>query len=104
MCVSVDDPEKDHTEIIQKFMKQLCRRDDEDNRGLNHDPNRANNIFPVEQIQSAALNPYELERVILSLRRYILENRDNEPLEFLDNETNVRLTNAGRARCDEYGL
>jgi hypothetical protein len=38
------------------------------------------------------------------LREDILENRDNEPREFLDNEQNVRLTDAGRARCHEYGL
>jgi hypothetical protein len=32
------------------------------------------------------------------------ENRDNEPLEFLDNEVKVQLTNVGRAYCHEYGI
>ena len=32
------------------------------------------------------------------------ENRENEPLEFLDNEVNVQLTSVGRAHCHEYGI
>jgi hypothetical protein len=100
--VSID--EKDDRIIIQKFMKELCRRDDEDNRGINIDRNRQRNVFPTQQIQQAVLRAFELERVILALRGHLQENRDNEPLDFLDNERNVTLTNAGRARCDEYGL
>ena len=62
---SIDDPGRDDTIIVQKFMEELCRRDNEDNRG---------------------------------------ENRDNEPLEFLDSGVNVQLTNIGRAHCNEYGI
>jgi len=42
------------------------------------------------------LGAYNLETVVRALRGHILENRDNELLEFLDNERNVS------ARCDEY--
>ena len=67
-------------------MAELCRRDDEDNRGMNIDPNRIRNVFPVEVIRLGVLEAYTLQRVILDLRGHILENRDNEPLEFLDNK------------------
>jgi len=50
------------------------------------------------------LGAFEIEYVKDILRGYILENIDNEPLEFLDNGLNVRLNNAGRARCNQYGL
>jgi len=63
-------------------MAELCRRDDEDNRGVNIDPTRIRNVFPVEQVRLAVLGAYGLETVILALRGHILENRDNEPLEF----------------------
>jgi hypothetical protein len=62
------------------------------------------NVFSVEGIRQKVLVAFEIETVRRSLRGHRLENRDNEPLEFLDNEENVRLTNAGRARCDEYIL
>lgn len=67
--ISIDDPEKDDRIIIQKFMQELCRRDDEDNRGINIDRNRQRNVFPTQQIQQAVLRKFELERVILALRR-----------------------------------
>jgi hypothetical protein len=35
--VSIDDSEKDDRIIIHNFMKELCRRHDEDNRGINTD-------------------------------------------------------------------
>ncbi|MGA9151344.1 MAG: hypothetical protein WBZ36_12265 [Candidatus Nitrosopolaris sp.] len=98
-----DDPETEYRVIIQKFMKELCKRDDEDNRGR-RDPDRPPNVFPTKQIQEEGLGAFSLEHVIFNLRRHLQENRDNEPFDFLDNEVNVRLTNAGRARCDEYGL
>jgi hypothetical protein len=46
----------------------------------------------------------DLEYIKQFLREHRLENRDDEPFDFLDNEENVRLTKAGRARCHEYGL
>jgi hypothetical protein len=104
MNVSIDDPEKDDNIIIQTFMKELCRRDDEDNRGMNTDQDRPRNVFSTQLIQQEVLGASSLDRVVLALRRHRLENRDNEPFEFLDDEKNVTLTNAGRARCDEYGL
>jgi len=58
----------------------------------------------LRQIQEEVLGAVSLERVILALRGHLQENRDNEPFEFLDGESNVTLTNAGRAHCDEYGL
>jgi hypothetical protein len=53
--ISIDDPEKDDRIIIQKFMQELCRRDDEDNRGINIDRNRQRNVFQTQQIQQAVL-------------------------------------------------
>jgi hypothetical protein len=85
-------------------MGELCRRDDEDNRGVNRDPNRHPNVFPVEAIRQAVLGAYGLQDVILALRGHRLENRDNEPFNFLNLEVNVQLTDAGRARCREYGI
>jgi hypothetical protein len=100
---SIDDPGRDDTIIVQNFMEELCRRDNEDNRAENRDPNRLN-IFTVEEIWLAVLRAFSLERVRVALRGYIKENIDNEPLEFLDNEVNVQLTNVGRAHCHEYGI
>ena len=51
MEFSIDDPEKDKKIIIHNFMKELCRRDDEDNRGLSNDNNRMRNVFSVEEIR-----------------------------------------------------
>jgi hypothetical protein len=53
--ISIDDPEKDDRIIIQKFMQELCRRDDEDNRGINIDRNRQRNVFQTQQIQQVVL-------------------------------------------------
>ena len=101
---SIDDPRRDDTLIVQNFMEELCRRDNEDNRGENRDPNRRLNIFTVEEIWLAVLRAFSLERVRVALRGHIQENRDNEPLEFLDNEVNVQMTSVGRAHCHEYGI
>ncbi|MFL6315725.1 MAG: hypothetical protein ACJ705_02090 [Nitrososphaeraceae archaeon] len=97
MTISTDNPERDKKIIIENFMEELCRRDDEDNKG---DPI----VFPVEEIRQIHLRTFEIEYVKGVLREYILENSDNEPIEFLDNELNIRLTDAGRARCHKYGL
>ena len=100
---SIDDPRRDDTLIVQNFMEELCRRDNEDNRGENRDPNR-HDIFTVEEIWLAVLRAFSLERVRVALRGHMQENRENEPLEFLDNEVNVQLTSVGRAHCNEYGI
>jgi hypothetical protein len=66
---------------------------------------RGQNIFSVEEIQQQVLGGFQdIEYVRRCLRGHRLKNRDNEPFEFLDNEQNVRLTDAGRVRYDEYGL
>jgi hypothetical protein len=85
-------------------MEELCSRDNEDNKGLSIDRRGDPIVFSVEEIRQKYLYTLEIEYVKKVLREYILENSDNEPLEFLDNERNVRLTDAGRARCNEYGL
>jgi hypothetical protein len=103
MNISIDDPEKDKRIIIHNFMRELCRRDDEDNRGLT-DRDRVLNVYSVEEIRQRDLAAFDIEYVRRFLREYRLENRDNEPLEFLDNEQSVRLTNTGRARCHEYDI
>ena len=97
---SIDDPRRDDTLIVQNFMEELCRRD---NENKNRDPNRIN-IFTVEEIWLAVLRAFSLERVRVALRGHMQENRENEPLEFLDNEVNVQLTSVGRAHCNEYGI
>jgi hypothetical protein len=104
MTSDIFDPEREDTIIVQNFMEELCRRDNEDNRGENRDPNRPLKIFTVEEIWLAVLRTFSLERVKVALRRHMQENRDNEPIEFLDNEMNVQLTNVGRAHCHEYGI
>ena len=101
MNISIDDPDKDKRIIIQNFMKELCRRDDEDNKGLAAS-NRILNVYSVEGIRQQVLGAFEAEYVKEVLREYLLENRDNEPFDFLDGEQRVRLTNVGRASCDEY--
>lgn len=106
MTSSVYDPGREDTIIVENFMEELCRRDNEDNRGENRDPNRPLKIFTVEEIwlAVAVLRTFSLQRVRVALRGHMQENRDNEPLEFLDNEVNVQLTNVGRAHCHEYGI
>jgi hypothetical protein len=46
--VSIDDSEKDDRIIIHSFMKELCRRDDEDKCGINTDQiskGRKNHVY-----------------------------------------------------------
>lgn len=104
MTISTDNPELDKKIIIENFMEELCRRDDENNKGLSIDSRGDPIVFPVEEIRQKHLRTFEIEYVKKVLGEYILENSGNEPLEFLDNEQNIRLTDIGRARCNEYGL
>ena len=60
----------------------------EANRNPNLEDGNAN-VFSVEEIRQHVLNGFPLEIVLPVLRGHILENRDNEPLELLDNETNI---------------
>jgi hypothetical protein len=83
--------------IIPRFIEELYRRDSEDNRVNKITDGRERNIFSIGEIRNTVLNVYGLEDVKLALRGYILENRDKEPIELLNNEANVRLTDAGRA-------
>jgi hypothetical protein len=101
--VSIDDPESDYRIIIDSFMKELCTRDDEHNRGVNIQPNLPSNVFNLEAIRQRVLKAYSIEYILQFLRRHMAETRPSEPFELLDNETNVKLTNTGRAHCDEYG-
>ena len=104
MTHNADNPELDKKMIIENFMEELCRRDDENNKGLNIDSRGDPIVFPVEEIRQKHLRTFEIEYVKKVLRENVLENVDNEPLEFLDNEQNIRLTDVGRVRCHEYGL
>ena len=85
-------------------MEELCRRDDENNKGLSIDSRGDPIVFPVEEIRQKHLRIFEIEYVKKVLREYILEKSGNEPLEFLDNEQNIRLTDVGRTRCHEYRI
>ncbi len=104
MTISTDNPELDKKIIIENFMEELCRRDDENNKGPSIDSRGDPIVFPIEEIRQKHLRTFEIEYVKKVLREYILENSGNEPLEFLDNEQNIRLTDVGRARCHEYSL
>jgi hypothetical protein len=65
---------------------------------------RRGNDATVEEIRHRGLRAYSLEYIIPFLREHRLENRGSEPFEFLDGEQRVRLTDAGRNRCGQYGL
>jgi hypothetical protein len=101
---SINDRSAEEKIIIQQFMKELCRRDDEANRDMNPDPNIPHNKFSVRQIQEKVLNAYSLDKVVHVLKGY--EMQDDPYIELLDPERSkkIRLTNAGRARCREFGL
>jgi hypothetical protein len=102
--VSIGDPESDYRIIIDSFMKELCTRDDEHNRGVNIHQNLPRNVFNLEAIRQRVLKAYSIEYILQFLRRHLAETKPNEPFELLENETHVKLTNAGRVHCDEYGL
>ena len=89
MNVDIDTPNDDKRIIINSFMQELCRLDSD---------------ATVEEIRHRVLRAYSLEYIIPFLREHRLENRGSEPFEFLDGEQRVRLTDAGRNRCGQYGL
>jgi hypothetical protein len=65
---SIDDPALDDHIIFQNFMKELCRRDDEEaNRNPNLEDGNAN-LFSVEEIRQHVLNGFALEIVLPVLR------------------------------------
>lgn len=99
MNVDKDSPNNDKRIIINSFMQELCRLDNEANTGHRHE-----NEATVEEIRHRVLRAYSLEYIIPFLREHRLENRGGEPFEFLDGEQRVRLTDAGRNRCGQYRL
>jgi hypothetical protein len=98
MNVNTDAPNEDKRIIINSFMQELCRLDNDANTGQRH-----GNDATVEEIRHRVLRAYSLEYIIPFLREYRLENSGSEPFEFLDGEQRVRLTDAGRNRCGQYG-
>ncbi len=102
--MSIDDAQKADRLIVQIFMKELCRRDDEDNHIADSEPNRRPNVFPIEEIRKAVLGEYSLDIIKSALRGHMLENIGNAPLELLDGDANVLLTDVGRGRCHEYSI
>ena len=92
MNVDIDAPNDDKRIIINSFMQELCRLDNDANTVDRH-----GNEATVEEIRHRVLRAYSLEYVIPFLREYRLENRGSEP-------QRVRLTDAGRNRCGQYGL
>lgn len=102
--MNVDDPQKVDRLIVHTFMKELCRRDDGGKQIADSEPNRSSNVFPIEEIQKAVLGEYSLDIVKGALRGYMLENIGNSPLELLDGDANVLLTDVGRGRCHEYSV
>jgi hypothetical protein len=53
-------------------MRELCRRDDEDNRCL-ADRNRVLNVYSVEEVRQRDLSAFDIEYVRRFLREHILE-------------------------------
>ena len=68
------------------------------------EPNRRPNVFPIEEIRKAVLGEYSIVIVKGALRGHMLENIGNAPLELLDGDANVLLTDVGRGRCHEYSV
>jgi hypothetical protein len=99
MNVDTDAPNEDKRIIIYSFMQELCRLDKDANTGHRH-----GNDASVEEIRHRVLRAYSLEYIIPFLREQRLENKNSEPFEFLDGEQRVKLTEAGRNRCGQYGL
>ncbi|HEY7573429.1 MAG TPA: hypothetical protein VH796_18875 [Nitrososphaeraceae archaeon] len=99
MNVNTDASNDDKRIIISSFMQELCRLDSDANTVHEH-----GNDVTVEEIRHRVLRAYSLEYIIPFLREHRLENRGSEPFEFLDGEQRIRLTDAGRNRCDQYGL
>jgi hypothetical protein len=102
--MSIDAPQNIDRLIIQTFMKELCRRDNEDKHIDDSEPNRRPNVFPIEEIRKAVLGEYSIVIVKGTLRGHMLENIGNAPLELLDGDANVLLTDVGRGRCHEYSV
>jgi hypothetical protein len=100
--MGVDEPRNERL-IVQTFMKELCKRDSQDNRSTNTEMSRSSNVYSIEEIRQAVLSEYSIDIVRSVLRGYMFENIGNDPLELLDGDANVRLAEVGRARCHEYG-
>jgi hypothetical protein len=82
--VSIAGDEVDRRKFIQQFMRELCRRDDEVNRGQGN-----SNVFNIEKIRQAVLVAFELEYMSLFIRGYAME--EDPDIELIDDE-NVTLT------------
>jgi hypothetical protein len=100
----IDVGRDDQNIITQQFMKELCRGDDEANKNMNPDIKIPHNEFDIKDIQEKVLDGYRLDDVVNALRGY--ENEDDPYIELTDSERKekIRLTNAGRAHCGEFGL
>jgi hypothetical protein len=100
-----DDGSNQRIIIIQQFMKELCRRDNEANRDMNIvDINMPHNEFSVQAVQKKVLDGYSLDEVVNVLRGYEMEDDPYIELSDPERKEKIRLTNAGRARCGEFGL
>jgi hypothetical protein len=100
--ISVDDPQNDDEIIRRNFMEELCRRDNETNRDRNINAGSDHNVFSVREIWEKVLKGFELKRVVLFLRGF--EMIDDPLIELVDKDRSeqVRLTDAGRAHCEEF--
>jgi hypothetical protein len=90
---NVGTEEDDRRETIRQFMRELCRRDSEVNRGQDDD----SNTFTIKEIKEGGPNAFDLEFVRTSVRIYA--NEDDPDIELVDEE-HVSLTNRGRNRGD----
>lgn len=95
--------EQENPTILLAFMRELCRREYNENPDMKTNP--LGIVFPTQEIQQAVLGRFSLERVKYALRENALtETKDNGLFEFLGDDRKVRLTNVGRAWCQQHGV
>jgi hypothetical protein len=88
--------------IRLNFMKELCRRDDEANKKTNNNTGTDHNVFSVGDIRGRSVRGFDLEKVVLYLRGMEMEDEPLIELVDPDRSERVKLTNAGRAHCEDF--
>jgi hypothetical protein len=94
--VIAGDEGKEKDTIRRRFMEELCRRDDEVNRGKGS----GSNVFTIEEIWKPVLSNsfFNLDYVKKFIREFDME--EDPDIEVFNNEK-VKLTEKGRTRCTD---
>jgi hypothetical protein len=83
MTTSTDNPELDKKIIIENFMEELCRTDDENNKGLSIDSRGDRIVFSVEEIRQKHLRTSSIGGYANNILPYALAeeiNNNNQSL------------------------